>query len=106
MKDGTVLSRTNTLTENGITSSAELICEETSKIQTMNVKVFFKGEETAEYVVQLSDTPLDVIEMYIGRRDSMYCLKSSSRILDNDQTLVSQGVTENSVLEGENRMID
>ena len=70
------------------------------------MKVFFKGDDTIEFTVHLSDTPLDVIERYIGSRDSLYCLKSSSRILDNDQTLVSQGVTENSVLEGENQMID
>ena len=80
--------------------------DEFKKLKTVKVKVFFKGDETAEYVVQLSDTPLDVIEKYIGQRGSIYCLKSSSGILDNDQSLVSQGVTENSVLEGENRMID
>ena len=93
------------LIEHGITASTTLTCEETRKIQTMIVKVFSEGEETKEYTVRLSDTPIDVIEQYSGQRDPMFCLKTSSRILDNDKTLGTQGVTANSVLEGRNRKV-
>ena len=105
LRDGTVLSLTNTLTENGITSSTTLICEETRKIQTIIVKVFSEGEKTEEYTVRLSDTPMDVIQQYCGQRDTMLCLKTSSQILNNDKTLGSQGVTADSVLEGRNRKV-
>lgn len=93
------------MTENGITSSTTLICEETRKIQTMIVKVFSEGEKTEEYTVRLSDTPMDVIQQYCGQRDTMFCLKTSSQILNNDKTLGSQGVTADSVLEGRNRKV-
>ena len=71
----------------------------------MIVKVFSEGENTEEYTVRLSDTPMDVIQLYCGQRDTMFCLKTSSRILDNDKTLSSQGVTADSVLEGRNRKV-
>ena len=105
LKDKTVLSRKKTLADNGIVASTTLVCEETKKMRTQSfvVKVYTEGEGTEDYTCQFSDTPADLIEQYVGYYDPIYYVKTSSnQILKSDRSLVSQGVTPNSTLEGKN----
>lgn len=116
--NGTVLQFTTQIPFNGFTTQIILVnkntikncgylfCEDTKKTgnESFIVKVFTDGEDTEDYMIQALDTPADLIKRYVGISDSLYCLKTSSlRILENNKTLISQGVKNNSVLEGGNK---